>query len=168
MLSRVIYALVAYGARKGLYLSAPAADAPAAATAAARRQHIRRTTGVRGETYAYWYLRRHGYVVIARNYRAAGVKGEIDLVGYEGEVLAFVEVKTRRMAEPGDPLPEENVTLGKQIALARMARQFLREWRLRDVPWRFDLLAIEDRPGQPPVVRLHKDAFRQSGPLRHR
>jgi putative endonuclease len=165
MFSRMMYALVAYGARKGLYQPP---SVPGVETSAAARHHeIRHTTGVRGETYAYWYLRRHGYVVIAKNYRAAGVKGEIDLVGYDGEVLAFVEVKTRRMQNPEDPLPEDNVTLGKQFALSRMARQFLRDWRLRDVPWRLDMLAIEDRPGQPPVVRLHKDAFRQSGPLRH-
>jgi putative endonuclease len=163
MLSRVIFGLVQFGARKGLGQNA---EAPQGATAAARRQQLRQTRGVRGETYAYWYLRRQGYVVVAKNYRAPSVKGEIDLVGYDGEVLAFVEVKTRRMERPEDPLPEDNVTYGKQFALARMARQFLREWRLGDVPWRFDLLAIEDRPGRPPVVRLHKDAFRQSGSLR--
>ncbi len=164
MLSRVIFGLVQFGARNGLSQIAPAAPGT---TAAARRQQLRHTTGVRGETYAYWYLRRQGYIVVAKNYRAPGVKGEIDLVGYDGEVLAFVEVKTRRIERPEDPLPEDNVTFGKEYALARMARQFLREWRLGEVAWRFDLLAIEDRPGQRPVVRLHKDALRQSGPLRH-
>lgn len=164
MFSRLMFAMVQFAARKGLY-QAPAADA--ATTATARRQQIRHRTGVRGETYAYWYLRRHGYTLIARNYRAAGVKGEIDLVGYDGRVLAFVEVKTRRIEKEGDVLPEENVTFNKQQALARMARRFLREWRLADVPWRIDLLAIENRPNQPPVVRLHKDALPQSGP-RHR
>ena len=161
MLSRIIFGLVQFAARKGLY-QAPAADG--SRTAADRRQEIRQRTGVRGETYAYWYLRRHGYTLIARNYRAAGVKGEIDLVGYDGRVLAFVEVKTRRMEKEGDALPEENVTYNKQVALARMARRFLREWRLKDVPWRFDLLAIENRPNRAPVVRLHKDALAQSGP----
>ena len=164
ILSRFIFGLVRFAARKGLY----DAGAASAGSAAERRQEIRHRTGVRGETYAYWYLRRHGYTLIARNYRAAGVKGEIDLVGYDGKVLAFVEVKTRRMEKPGDILPEENVTFGKQEALARMARHFLREWRLKDVPWRIDLLAIENRPDAPPVVRLHKDAMRQSGPRRIR
>ena len=163
MLSRIIFGLVQFAARKGLY-QAPAADEPG--TASARRQEIRHRTGVRGETYAYWYLRRHGYTLIARNYRAAGVKGEIDLVGYDGRVLAFVEVKTRRMEKEGDLLPEENVTYNKQVALARMAQRFLREWRLKDVPWRIDLLAIENRPNRPPVVRLHKDALPQSGARR--
>ncbi len=54
-----------------------------------------RRTGVRGETYAYWYLRRQGYVFVARNYTPHGIKGEIDLVGYDGKTLAFVEVRTR-------------------------------------------------------------------------
>lgn len=165
MFSRLIFGLIQFAARKGLYEAAPSSGAT---SPAARRQHVRHRTGVRGETFAYWYLRRHGYVLIARNYRAPGVKGEIDLVGYDGAVLAFVEVKTRRTEKPGDIQPEDNVTAGKQRALARMARQFLRDWRLKDVPWRFDLLAIENRPGVPPVVRLHKDAFRQSGPTRQR
>ena len=160
MLSRIVFGLVKFAARKGLY-EAPSGDA--AHTPAERRHQIRQRTGVRGETYAYWYLRRHGYTLIARNYRAAGVKGEIDLVGYDGKVLAFVEVKTRRMEKEGGIAPEENVTFGKQQALARMARKFLSEWRLKDVPWRIDLLAIENRPNQPPVVRLHKDAMPQSG-----
>ena len=161
----MIFGLVQFAARKGLYEAAPAAPD---VSRAARLQQIRHSTGVRGETYAYWYLRRHGYVLIARNYRAPGLKGEIDLVGYDGPVLAFVEVKTRRTEKPGDTLPEENVTAGKQQALARMARHFLRQWRLLDVPWRFDLLAIENRPGRPPVVRLHKDALPQSGTSRRK
>jgi len=165
MFSRLIFGLVQFAARKGLYEAPPSASAT---TAKARRQEIRHRTGVRGETYAYWYLRRHGYVLIARNYRSAGVKGEIDLVGYDGAVLAFVEVKTRRTEKVGDILPEENVTAGKKQALARMARHFLRDWRLVNVPWRFDLLAIENRPGGPPVVRLHKDALPQSGAARRR
>ena len=161
MFSRLVFGLVHLASRRGLYDGGAVVPGE---TAAERRTRIQHGTGVRGETYAYWYLRRHGYVVIAKNYRSPVVKGEIDLVGYDGEVLAFVEVKTRRMNESTDIKPEENVTYGKQHALVRMARQFLREWRLKDVPWRFDLLAIENPPGQPPVVRLHKDAFRQSGP----
>ena len=48
MFSRVIFGLVQFAARKGLYDGATAA----AATAAERRQQIRQRTGVRGETYA--------------------------------------------------------------------------------------------------------------------
>ena len=93
MLARLMFAIVDFAARKGL-ADASLSNAPESSP----KQQARRT-GVRGETYAYWYLRRHGYVLVARNYTSPGIKGEIDMVGYDGPVLAFVEVKTRTPAE---------------------------------------------------------------------
>ncbi|HXY78923.1 MAG TPA: YraN family protein, partial [Candidatus Acidoferrales bacterium] len=52
-------------------------------------------TGRRGEEDAYFYLRRRGYTIIARNYRSPLHRGEVDLVGWERDVLCFIEVKTR-------------------------------------------------------------------------
>jgi len=152
MLSRLIFGLVEFAARKGF---APADDDPGDV------KHRARQTGVRGETYAYWYLRRHGYVFIARNYTAPGFKGEIDLIGYDGPVLAFVEVKTRTVQPDDPPLgkPEHAVTAEKRRNLSRMARQFLAEKGLREAQCRFDVLAIESTPGRRPAVRLHKAAF---------
>ncbi len=124
----------------------------------AKKMEARRT-GVRGETYAYWYLRRQGYVFIARNYTPRGVKGEIDLVGYDGKTLAFVEVRTRTVKEDAAALPELSVTREKQHVMIRTAQRFLAERHVGECPCRFDVLAIDNRPGQPPVVRLHKDAF---------
>src|SRR4029077_4909985 len=86
-----------------------------------------RRTGIRGETYAYWYLRRHGYVFVARNYTPRGVKGELDLVGYAGETLAFVEVRTRTLREDLTALPELSITTDKQRVVARTAERFLAE-----------------------------------------
>lgn len=149
--AHVMFGLVNWAARKGL-----AADT--AANAGQDRRQARRT-GVRGETYAYWYLRRHGYVVVARNFTSPGIKGEIDLVGYDGPVLAFVEVKTRSGASEEFGKPEDAVTPEKRRNLARMARRFLADWRIREGSCRFDVLAIESRPGRPPEVRLHKGAF---------
>ena len=71
-------------------------SAPPGESTAHAKKHEALQIGVRGETYAYWYLRRLGYIFIARNYMPARVKGEIDLVGYDGDTLAFVEVRTRR------------------------------------------------------------------------
>lgn len=149
MLARVIFGLVNWAARKGL------AEEPAGAA----KQEARRT-GVRGETYAYWYLRRHGYILVARNFSVPGIKGEIDLVGYDGPVLAFVEVKTRTGAPGEFGKPEDAVTPEKRHHISRVAQRFLSERRLHDAPYRFDVLAIESRPGSRPAVRLHKDAFR--------
>ncbi len=147
--ARLMFGLVSFAARKGL--AEPLAEADA------KRQA--RRTGVRGETYAYWYLRRRGYTLIARNYTVPGIKGEIDLVGYDGPALAFVEVKTRAGASREFGIAEDAVTPEKRRRLARMARQFLAERRISEAPCRFDVLAIESRPHRRPVVRLHKDAF---------
>ncbi len=145
--SRIIFALVNRAARRGL-------EDPAA-----RGKARTRSTGVRGETFAYWYLRRHGYVFIARNFTVAGMKGEIDLIGYDGDRLAFVEVKTRSGESAELARPEEAVTAEKRRALTRVARVFMSERRIPDSQCRYDVVAIESRPGSPPVVRLHKAAF---------
>ncbi len=150
--SQLIFQAVRWSARKGLRDEENL-------TAADKKQEARRT-GVRGETYAYWYLRRQGYVFVARNYMPRSAKGEIDLVGYDGETLAFVEVRTRTLREELTGLPELSITTGKQQVLARTAQRFLAERRIGDCPCRFDVLAIDNAPGLPPVVRLHKDAFR--------
>ncbi len=157
MFARLIFAVVQFSVRKGL------AEPPAVESSPELAPKERaRATGVRGETYAYWYLRRHGYTMVARNYTFPGFKGEIDMVGYDGPVLAFVEVKTRSVPEKGAdlPSPEEAVDTEKRRNLLRTARQFLRIRRIESTAHRFDVLAIETREGAPPSVRLHKGAFR--------
>ncbi len=148
-----MFGLVNWAARKGL------AEPKAVPARTAESGRKARRTGVRGETYAYWYLRRHGYVMIARNFSVRGMKGEIDLAGYDGETLAFVEVKTRTGARDDFGAPEDAVTREKKKNLTRIARQFLREYKSGCTPFRFDILAIDSRPGRRPVVRLHKGAF---------
>jgi putative endonuclease len=153
-----MYALVRLAARRGFGGDGANVEAGAGDGAAQTKTRARHT-GVRGETFAYWYLRRQGYIFIARNFMVPGVKGEIDLVGFDGEVLAFVEVKTRGEAAAAAVLPENMVNREKKMHLRRMAGRFLAERRLRNVVFRFDIVAIESKVGVPPVVRLHKGAF---------
>jgi putative endonuclease len=154
IVSRLMFLLVNWAARRGIAPELPSSGLTA------KQQATRK--GVRGETYAYWYLRRHGYVFVARNYTVSGLKGEIDLIGYDGPVLAFVEVKTRTIdatkpAAAGKP--EDAITPDKRRVLSRMARRFLMERRIPEAACRFDVLAIESAPGRRPTIRLHKDAF---------
>ncbi len=153
MIARLMFAIVNFAARKGL------SESGRADTQEITRKQQARHTGIRGETYAYWYLRRQGYTLVARNYISTGMKGEIDLIGYDGAVLAFVEVKTRKAGDGNRPTPEEAVTGEKQGHLTRIARQFLRARHIEDGSWRFDVLAIEGSAGRRPEVRLHKGAF---------
>jgi putative endonuclease len=149
--SRLMFHVVHWAARRGLREEGNFSSD-------AKKQEAR-STGVRGETYAYWYLRRNGYVFVARNYMPRGIKGEIDLVGYDGKTLGFVEVRTRTVKEDAVALPELSVTKDKQHLVIRTAQRFLAERHVGECPCRFDVLAIDNRPGKPPVVRLHKDAF---------
>ncbi len=123
---------------------------------AATAEHL--ITGRFGEEEAYFYLRRDGYVMVARNYRSPRRRGELDLVGWDGEVLCFIEVKTRttRNVKPA----EAAVDAAKQQELAAMARDFLR--RVPGNPaYRFDVVSVycENRHA-PPDITLFKNAFR--------
>lgn len=156
IISSLIYQVVRWKARRGLRDDESSPEQSAAPS----RKQAARSAGVRGETYAYWYLRRHGYVFVARNYAPrGGAKGELDLVGYDGETLAFVEVRTRTLRGELTALPELSITPEKQNAVVRTAKRFLAERRVKECPCRFDVLAIDNDPGRPPAVRLHKDAF---------
>jgi putative endonuclease len=91
-----------------------------------RSRHVE--TGERGEDLAHRYLRRHGFRVVARNWRPPQGGGEIDIVAWEGEVLVFIEVKTR---QPGtdkatESAPERAVNDDKMTALRRAARDYVR------------------------------------------
>ena len=156
--SRLMFQAVRWASRRGLREDRSFSNDARREVRSAKKREAR-STGVRGETYAYWYLRNQGYVFVAKNYTPRGVKGELDLVGYDGKALAFVEVRTRTVKQEAAALPELSVTKEKQRLVVRTAQRFLAERHVAECPLRFDVLAIDNRPGLPPVVRLHKDAF---------
>ena len=78
----------------------------------------------RGEMEAYFYLRDHGYRIVARNFRTPHNRGEIDLIGWELGVLCFVEVKTH--AHAGLVPPEMAVDAAKQHHILSVARRYVR------------------------------------------
>lgn len=112
--------------------------------------------GSRGEAAAEAHLTRLGYRILERRFRSR--LGEIDLIAEHGDVVVFVEVKTRRTSGFGSP--EESVTPAKQRKIARMAAFFLasRGWAGRDC--RFDVVAVEERGDEPVRLRHLPDAFR--------
>ena len=100
-------------------------------------------TGERGEREALFYLRKMGYTVVARRWRNAKLWGDIDLIGWDGEWLCFVEVKTRTGRDVA--AAESAVDREKQDMLRKMARAYLKGFpeKLRaEVPVRFDVVSV--------------------------
>jgi len=102
-----------------------------------RPRHQR--TGAQGEEYAYFQLRKLGYVMVARNFRSPRCRGEIDLIGWDADVLCFIEVKTRTSRDV--KTPEAAVDRHKRREVAQVAREYLR--RLPpSCQWRFDIVSV--------------------------
>ena len=134
-----------------------ALDWLAARTLAPEDTPAHQRTGRRGEEDAYFYLRRRGYTIIARNYRSPHHRGELDLVGWDRDVLCFIEVKTRttRYVKPA----EAAVDRAKQRELSLVARDFLRLMP-PSCQWRFDVLAVYYERGRSrPAFELFQNAF---------
>jgi len=112
-----------------------------------RRVPAEQALGRRGEDLSHRYLERQGLVVVARNHRSPSGSGEIDLVAWDRDTLAFVEVKCRRSTEHG--APDRNVDAGKQRALISAARHFARQAGVPFERVRFDVVTVvlTDPPG---------------------
>ncbi len=107
-----------------------------------RPAHLR--TGEHGEREALFALRRRGSVVVARRWQSNRVRGDVDLIAWEDDVLCFVEVKTRTERNPLDPA-EAAVDRDKQRQLRRLAGAYLRsfpESRRDRIRVRFDVAAV--------------------------
>jgi putative endonuclease len=102
-----------------------------------RPRHQR--TGTLGEEDAFFHLREQGYVIVARNFRSPRCRGEIDLIGWDADVLCFIEVKTRTSRDV--KTPEAAVDRHKRREVAYVAREYLR--RLPPTcQWRFDIVSV--------------------------
>ncbi len=113
--------------------------------------------GDRGEALAALFLERRGWTILHRNFRMG--RKEIDLVVRRGEVVAFVEVKTRAGRGYGHPL--EAVTWKKRREIQQVAQAWIdRHGRPGDT-YRFDAVAIlAGGGGAEPSIEHVEDAWR--------
>jgi putative endonuclease len=117
--------------------------------------------GVRGEKLACGFLRRQGYKILYRNFRARH-GGEVDIVCRDGDTLVFVEVKTRKH----DDLvrPSEAINAAKRKLISRGALAWLQLLDTPDVLSRFDVVEILLPDNEEPRFELIRDAFELSKP----
>ncbi len=103
----------------------------------------RQLRGLRGEQVAMAWLTACGWSIESHRHRLG--RHDLDVVARKGNVVAFIEVKTRRSHACGTPLQ----VLGRRQRqnIARVAEL----WRLRfgrpNDEYRFDLIAVDDYGG---------------------
>ncbi|PYI76452.1 MAG: YraN family protein [Verrucomicrobia bacterium] len=117
--------------------------------------------GARGEKLASVFLRRQGYKILYRNFRARH-GGEVDIICRDKDTLVFVEVKTRRSEQFGRPA--EAVNIAKRKLISRGALAWLQLLDNPDIRARFDVVEIILAENEQPRFELIRDAFTLSAP----
>ncbi|MCD8148911.1 MAG: YraN family protein [Clostridiales bacterium] len=117
-------------------------------------QNKRRVGSLHEARVADW-LKRHGYRILARNFRCRF--GEIDIIAKRDGCISFVEVKYRSSDSHGSP--QEAVDFRKQQRISNAASYYLYARRYpMDTPCRFDVAAVSGEE-----IRLIENAFSYCG-----
>lgn len=116
--------------------------------------------GRRGEQFAAVYLRKQGWRIYAAGHRTRW--SELDLVAQDGDVVVFVEVKTRRSEVHGRP--DEAVTREKQRRITQAAASYLKQQGWLDRRSRFDVISVVwHDPAVEPTLTHYRHAFEATG-----
>lgn len=89
----------------------------------------KQTTGKKGEELALHFLIEKGFSILATNYRAgkgSGSNGEIDIIVKKENVIHFIEVKTRKNDDFGNP--ETFVSQAQAGKISQTAELFLEKY----------------------------------------
>jgi len=107
-------------------------------------------TGLAGERAALFELGRRGYIVVARRWTSSRLRGDLDLIAWQGDHLCFIEVKSRTAH---DLAPAESaVNEDKRRTVRKLARAYLRSFPARErdrIPIRFDVVSVYLLGGKP-------------------
>lgn len=110
-----------------------------------------RSVGNVAEQRAAEMLERRGYKILHRNYACR--LGEVDLIAEDGDVLAFVEVRSRTSSRYGEAIETIDATKRRRIALT--AHHYLVTRNLENRACRFDVVTVQG-DAEPELL---KDAF---------
>ncbi len=132
----------------------PRADGPAG-----KAPEHRRAAGREAEDLAAAYLEANGLEILDRNH--AVPRGEVDLVARDGDVLCFVEVRSRTSEAQGGP--EETVTAAKARRVVAAATDWAARKGALDRDIRFDVVAVTRLEGGPPRIEHFRGAFDADG-----
>ncbi len=112
--------------------------------------------GLFGEKVAKEYLEKDGYIIYEENFSCP--QGEIDIIAREGNVLVFVEVRTRRSLSFGEPF--ESVNRFKQKRIVKLAQIYLLYKNIGNCNVRFDVVSVlVNENWKVEEIKLIKNAF---------
>lgn len=113
-----------------------------------------RSIGDIGEDYVCGYLKENGYEILCRNFTIRG--GEIDIVAAQGNKIAFVEVKTRKVGALTSG--EAAITYTKRQRLIKTAQAYLRKHAVKAF-CRFDVAVVHHDGGRVVYFKYYRSAF---------
>ncbi len=113
-----------------------------------------RSIGDIGEDFVCGYLKENGYDILERNFTIRG--GEIDIVASQGDKIAFVEVKTRKVGALTSG--EAAVTYTKKQRLIKTARVYIARKHIRAF-CRFDVAVVHHDCGNVVYFKYYRSAF---------
>ncbi len=111
--------------------------------------------GYLGEKAVCRFLEKHEYEIVKRNFTIRG--GEIDIIASKGEMLAFVEVKTRHSGAMTSG--EEAITAAKKKSLIRTAEEYIRKFGCENMKFRFDVAVVSCDDRKLTGIRYYTNAF---------
>ena len=113
--------------------------------------------GDEGEDLAASILSEKGYEIVERKYHFG--KGEIDIIAKDPQTgfLVFVEVKSRKNLEYGEP--EYSITKRKISQIKKMASLYLYDKNISEIECRFDVITILFRGKVEPLINHYINAF---------
>ena len=110
--------------------------------------------GIKGEQFAEYFLQKKGYIILHRNWRTG--KKEVDIIAQKGDMVIFVEVKSRSAVTLA--FPEEAVTAKKQQHLKVAAAEFMDAFPVyRNA--RFDIVSVLFNNGLLHEIMHFEEAF---------
>lgn len=115
--------------------------------------------GKAGENAAADYLEEKGYTILDRNWRKNRL--ELDIIATKGDIIAFVEVKTRKNTDFREP--HEAVDWKKIRHIVVAADAYIKLHSI-DLKIRFDIIDVVGDVGQFQITQI-EDAF--NSPIFH-
>lgn len=120
-------------------------------------KNFNKSIGSTGEDIAAEFLVKNGYKILERNFSSRN--GEIDIIGWDKDILCFIEVKTRYTLDYGSPM--EAISITKANTIKRVCQYYIFKNYLFDINIRFDVVEVYlNYQNISSTINVVKDAFR--------